>query len=145
MKSSEAKNKIVYGDVNLGPEYFEPKNQKIRITTFLDGEVLEWLKEFAKQKDSKYQTLLNEILRKVMINSQKKQHTVYARKFDFSNLPPEHREIAASILEAIRTDMQEALNFAQRKQDKQQKSKSIAKQARISSKPTKRSTKKAAL
>lgn len=144
MKSSEAKNKIVYGDVDLGPEYFEPKNQKVRITTFLDGDVLEWLREFAEQKNSKYQTLLNEILRKVMSNSTKKTNTVYSRKFDFSNLPADQRAIAMTILEAIRGDMQEAINLAQQKPAKRN-SKPAGKQARFQSKTSKRSTKKAAI
>lgn len=41
----------------------ELKSAKIRITTYLDPEVLESLKSFAHEAGNRYQTLLNQILR----------------------------------------------------------------------------------
>jgi uncharacterized protein (DUF4415 family) len=55
--------KIQFGDVEVPDEVFEPKNVKVRITTHLDGDVLDTLKQLSKQKEVGYQTLLNGILR----------------------------------------------------------------------------------
>jgi len=58
------KNKnIKYGDFDLDLDEFNPKNIKIRVTTFLDEDVLNALKEIAIKNNLKYQTLLNQILR----------------------------------------------------------------------------------
>ena len=47
----------------LGPEEFAPKNVKIRITTFIDQDVLRQLRLYASNKGLKYQTALNHLLR----------------------------------------------------------------------------------
>lgn len=36
---------------------------KVRITTMIDKDLLDWLKQEAKGQNSKYQTLLNNVLR----------------------------------------------------------------------------------
>jgi uncharacterized protein (DUF4415 family) len=36
---------------------------KVRITTMVDKDILDWLKREAKKRDGKYQTILNNILR----------------------------------------------------------------------------------
>lgn len=36
---------------------------KVRITTMIDKDLLDWLKREAKKRDGKYQTLLNHVLR----------------------------------------------------------------------------------
>lgn len=36
---------------------------KVRITTMIDKDLLEWLKREAQKQNSKYQTLLNNVLR----------------------------------------------------------------------------------
>lgn len=51
----------------LPPDEFEKKNSKVRITTFIDLDILEKLKEEAAETGSKYQTLLNEKLRKILL------------------------------------------------------------------------------
>ena len=44
---------------------------KIRITTYLDQEVLETLRELAHESGSKYQTILNQILRDYLFGQKK--------------------------------------------------------------------------
>ncbi len=58
------KRDIKYGSKNLLEEgSFDSKNVKVRITTFIDEDVLLMLKEFAKKRGSKYQSVLNALLR----------------------------------------------------------------------------------
>ncbi len=45
----------------------ELKGAKIRVTTYLDADVVEALKETASNSGGKYQTLLNQILRSSLI------------------------------------------------------------------------------
>lgn len=67
MAKKTKKKDIVYGDVELDHDEFDPKYSKVRITTFIDLDVIESLKKKAKKQGRGYQTLLNEILReKVM-------------------------------------------------------------------------------
>jgi hypothetical protein len=56
MKSK--KTKIKYGKVTLGPEFLDPKNHKVRITTFIPGDVLQWLRSEADKMGIGYQTFL---------------------------------------------------------------------------------------
>ncbi|MBX3033234.1 MAG: hypothetical protein KF865_04855 [Bdellovibrionaceae bacterium] len=55
----------------LDESYLEPQNHKVRITTFLDGDILEELKKRANKQGTKYQTLLNRLLRESLWASQK--------------------------------------------------------------------------
>lgn len=43
---------------------------KTRITTYLDNEVVEWLKARGKLENKGYQTVLNELLRKQLVPEQ---------------------------------------------------------------------------
>ena len=56
--------KIKYGKKDLlGSDTFNPKTAKERITIWLDEEVLDILRERAKEEGTKYQTLINQALR----------------------------------------------------------------------------------
>ena len=60
--------KIKIGKVDLGHEYEDEKNQKLRITMWIDGDIYDELNKRAKSGEGKgrYQTLMNEILRQVL-------------------------------------------------------------------------------
>lgn len=61
-----------YGTVDiLDKDAFDPKNVKVRITTFVDEDVLIHLKEYAKKRGAKYQTVLNSLLRSFFDKPQK--------------------------------------------------------------------------
>jgi uncharacterized protein (DUF4415 family) len=66
------KTKFKTGKVSRIPEdEFEPKNMKVRISMFIDGDVLESAKETAKHRgDIGYQTLINQKLREVFLNEE---------------------------------------------------------------------------
>ena len=58
------KRDIQYGTKDLlYDEVFNTKKIKVRITTFVDEDVLMMLKDFAKKRGSKYQSILNALLR----------------------------------------------------------------------------------
>lgn len=58
------KHDLKYGTKDiLDDEIFDPKQVKVRITTFVDEDVLMMLKDYAKQRGSRYQTVLNALLR----------------------------------------------------------------------------------
>lgn len=62
------KNKNVeYGNVELDADEFDSKQTKVRITTFVDLDVLEKLKSEAKAEGVGYQTLLNQKLRELVL------------------------------------------------------------------------------
>ena len=61
--STKNKKSINYGDIDLLDDEFEPKNVKVRITTLIDEDVLIKLKAFAGKRGTKYQTVLNLLLR----------------------------------------------------------------------------------
>jgi len=64
-------NKIIYSkEDKLSMDEFEKKNTKVRITTFIDIDVLEQLKEEAATTGKKYQTLLNEKLREIVLEEE---------------------------------------------------------------------------
>jgi hypothetical protein len=54
---------ISFGPVELPDDEFDSKNVKIRVTTLIDEDILIMLKEYAKKRGSKYQTVLNSLLR----------------------------------------------------------------------------------
>lgn len=61
-------NKITYSNKDkLSQDEFEKRNTKVRITTFIDIDLLECLKEEAAVTGKKYQTLLNEKLREILL------------------------------------------------------------------------------
>jgi hypothetical protein len=58
------KRDIEYGTHDiLSADVFSPKKLKVRITTFVDEDILYKLKEYAKKRGTKYQTVLNSLLR----------------------------------------------------------------------------------
>lgn len=62
------KNKnIEYGSVELDQDEFDEKHTKVRITTFLDYDILQKLKKDAKSMGVGYQTLLNQKLRELVL------------------------------------------------------------------------------
>jgi len=64
-------NKIVYSRKDkLSEDEFEKKNTKVRITTFIDVDIVEKLKEEAAVSGKKYQTLLNEKLREMVLEEE---------------------------------------------------------------------------
>lgn len=56
---------------DIRDEDFEDRNIKIRVTTFVDLDVVKELKRQAKNQKSKYQTLLNKILRDYAFSKEK--------------------------------------------------------------------------
>ena len=52
-----------HGDVEVPDDLLDPKNHKVRITLFLDGDILMPFKDFASATGGKYQTLINECLK----------------------------------------------------------------------------------
>ena len=58
------KNKAKYTEaVTLADDEFDSENVKIRITTFVDADILKQLRSYASKNKIKYQTALNSILR----------------------------------------------------------------------------------
>lgn len=58
------KRNIRYGTKDiLEEDAFNSKKVKVRITTFVDEDVLMMLKDYAKKRGSKYQSVLNALLR----------------------------------------------------------------------------------
>ncbi|MBX2989084.1 MAG: BrnA antitoxin family protein [Bdellovibrionaceae bacterium] len=74
---AKAKNKKL-----LDESYLEPQNHKVRITTFLDGDILEELKKRAGKQGTKYQTLLNRLLRESLWPSEKEELTHRLEKLE---------------------------------------------------------------
>jgi uncharacterized protein (DUF4415 family) len=66
---SKTKN-ISYGTFETDDSEFHPKNVKVRITTMIDLDVLRSLKEAAKKRNTRYQTLMNEVLRQFITSAQ---------------------------------------------------------------------------
>lgn len=60
------KNHIEIGKFETGEDEFHPKNVKIRITAMIDLDVLDFLKTAAKKRNTRYQTLMNQVLRRFM-------------------------------------------------------------------------------
>ena len=59
-----SKRDIQYGTKDiLDDDAFNPRKVKVRITTFVDEDVLMMLKDYAKKRGSKYQSVLNALLR----------------------------------------------------------------------------------
>jgi hypothetical protein len=63
MKSTNKRKGIKFGKVEIPDEDFDPKNVKIRVTAFMDLDLIDALKAEAKESGTKYQTLMNQKLR----------------------------------------------------------------------------------
>jgi len=68
----EKNNKVKTGKINhLAKDEFEVKNIKLRISMFLDLDVLDAVKKAAKKQGNiGYQTLINQKLRDVFLNEE---------------------------------------------------------------------------
>lgn len=55
--------KVKYGKMNLLPETIEPKDEMIMISVKMEGDLLDALKNRAKELGRPYQTLMKELLR----------------------------------------------------------------------------------
>ena len=67
MTGKTKKKKIEYGAEEIEQNEFDSKNAKFRITAFVDLEVIDALRKQAKKQGKGYQTLMNEILREVVL------------------------------------------------------------------------------
>jgi uncharacterized protein (DUF4415 family) len=65
---NKIKAKIQHGNVDVDLKNVRPEEVKVRITTFLDLDVLEKLKDHAKDLGMGYQTYLNTFLRESILN-----------------------------------------------------------------------------
>ncbi len=65
MKSS--KSKLNYGSIEVDERIFDPESTKVRISTMIDADVVFALRERAKKEKTKYQTLINSILRQAVV------------------------------------------------------------------------------
>jgi uncharacterized protein (DUF4415 family) len=63
MKRAKQSKNIKHGNVELGPEYLDPKNQKHRVTFWMDGDLKEELLRQANQVGAGYQTYMHKLLR----------------------------------------------------------------------------------
>lgn len=71
MNTKTKKKDIQYGDVEVDlPSTWNSSETKVRITTFLDEDLLVKIKEEAKAQGKKYQSLLNERLREVFMGEE---------------------------------------------------------------------------
>lgn len=61
---------MTYGSVTIPKEDFEDRNVKVRVTAFIDADVLKSLKDEALKHGTKYQTLLNQKLRDAVFGRQ---------------------------------------------------------------------------
>lgn len=62
-KKNPCEGKIEVGTVHVPAEAFEPKNVKVRITMFVDEDVLTAFRAASEKHGVGYQTLMNEKLR----------------------------------------------------------------------------------
>ncbi len=88
MKSINKKKTIKYGNIDLPDEMFKSENVKLKVTAYLDLDVIRALKEEAKSSGTKYQTLMNQKLR----------DTLFGKKID----PLLRGEIRALIREELK-------------------------------------------
>ncbi len=64
MKSTKKKSKkISYGAVETPDGFDDPKNHKVRVTMWMDGDLLMALKKRAEEVGAGYQTLAQKLLR----------------------------------------------------------------------------------
>lgn len=73
--SIKTKKDIQYGSVEIDDNEFLPQNTKVRVTTMIDEDALNGLKNIAEEKGIKYQTLLNKIVRSYVYEPRKAYQT----------------------------------------------------------------------
>ena len=89
---AKKRNKIQYGRVNVLPAKIEAKDENVRISIVMEGDLLDDLKSKAKELGRPYQTLMKEILRQ---NLQIEK----PNNFDFAMLMQKVQEIS------VKTDL----------------------------------------
>ncbi len=67
-RKNKSKSKVKYGGVDVELKGIQAHEVKVRITTFLDLDVVEKLKVDAKNLGMGYQTFLNSFLRESLLN-----------------------------------------------------------------------------
>ncbi len=68
------KSNIHPGKFETDDNEFSPRNVKVRITAMIDLDVLDFLKATAEKKNTRYQTLLNQVLRRFMESDDTSSH-----------------------------------------------------------------------
>jgi uncharacterized protein (DUF4415 family) len=63
MKNKTKNRDIIFGNVTSTAEELSLKNAKVRVTMFIDLDIVQGYKFLAEQRASKYQTLMNQKLR----------------------------------------------------------------------------------
>ena len=63
MSSTDKRENIEIGNVDLPEDAFSGRSAKVRITVMVDADILEAFKLRANQEHTKYQTLMNRTLR----------------------------------------------------------------------------------
>ena len=69
---AKKKNEIRYGKDDLLDGELSPQEAKLKVTIYLDGDLLLEVRQRAKRARKKYQTLINESLRDVFLNQRTK-------------------------------------------------------------------------
>lgn len=64
-----------YGDFEVEGE-LDLKQAKVKVTIYLDGDVLENAREIAKKEHVKYQALINSILRKALLHEDQSEDRI---------------------------------------------------------------------
>ena len=62
--------KIRTGNVEVGPDEFNPKRGKFRVNMFVDLDIVDEIRRIAAKRHVPYQTLINQKLREVFMNEQ---------------------------------------------------------------------------
>ena len=70
------KNKIKYGNVEVPEDPFNPKTSKMKITAWFDADMILELRDRADKEGSKYQKLMNNLLRQALANHQSLEQRV---------------------------------------------------------------------
>jgi predicted DNA binding CopG/RHH family protein len=60
-------SKVKYGKIEVPENPFDPKTTKIKVTSWFDADLILMLKEKAAQEGTKYQTLMNHLLREAVM------------------------------------------------------------------------------
>lgn len=60
--------KIKTGNVEIGPDEFNPKKGKFRVNMFVDLDVVDEIRKIAAKRHIPYQTLINQKLREIFMN-----------------------------------------------------------------------------
>jgi uncharacterized protein (DUF4415 family) len=86
MKSTK---NIKYGAVEIAKNDLSPENVKIKVTTFVDQDVLRVLKERAAAEGVGYQTLLNRTLRQSILGEKSLPDRVKVLELDIKKIKQE--------------------------------------------------------